>query len=168
MLPRPDLLRVLAPVPPKEVIEPMLAMGPPSTTLRNGVGILITTPVVARVSKLRAPFKVSVFKLVPMLLKIGVPAKLMALATVRLLLSTSREVPSAKDTVPTPRGPERSEFGAVDVLLVPRMIPPCCTARPPSKVLWPLSWSSPLSVLRIRVPVPVIAEEMFSEAASPV
>ena len=115
----------------------------------------------------REPLSVRVRRVVPVLLKVGRPEKVMSLPTMRSALSTKREVPDAKVTEPAPSGPEAVPAPpCCRVLLDPSTMPPAETVSAPVKAFWPLSCRRPSPVLVTETPVPMMFELMLSVGVS--
>ena len=123
------------------------------------------TPAVSPMA--RVPLSVRVRRVVPVLLKVGRPANVRSLPTVRSLLSTKSEVPAANVAVPAPSGPEARPLPPwKGVLLAPSTMPPVETVRPPVKEFCPLSWRRPSPVLVTETPSPMTLDEMLRVGVS--
>ena len=110
----------------------MFGILPSSATVSQGLLIWMGVAPVAR--PLSVLFSVSVrIAPLPVLSKIGVPAKVSVLPIVRSLLLTTSVVPAAIVTPAPPSGlPVKPTPPWEGVLLAPRTMPPACTSRPPA------------------------------------
>ena len=127
------------------VIFAIPSIGPSRLTVR--FGLLMTGDNVVALAKDIEPLSCRLTAELPVLPKIGaLLAKLTALPTVRLVLSTSKRVPAAMVSAPVPKGPEaRGPPPVVAELEAPRTMPPelSVTLTPPVNVLAPDSCKSP-------------------------
>ena len=139
----------------------MFGILPSSATVSHGLLIWIVVAPVAR--PLSVLFNVSVrIAPLPVLSKIGVPAKVSVLPMIRSALLTTSVVPAAIVTPAPPSGlPVKPTPPWLGELLAPRTIPPPWTARPPANSFAPESWSRPAPVLTIATFTPVRTEVML-------
>ena len=123
----------------KLVMLAMFGILPSKATVSQG--LLIWTVVAPVASPLSVLLSVSV-RIVPLpvLSKIGVPAKVRVLPTMRSALLTRSVVPAAIVTPAPPRGlPVKPTPPWLGVLFAPRTIPPAWTSRPPANSFAPES-----------------------------